>query len=611
MNDKARRTSVSKEDVLTRRGANPRTGIISPFISEETSEGGEENDYVHVRSVQHEHKTATGAREWWRQDALGWSLVERASDHPFSKADTNGLRTAKAVQEQRDSPASSARDLDFGVLLRSEGPARNVTNNGRNTSGFATRGSNLIPPTAQATRLGRRPNDLFQIPRKVVGSARSSSMPTPTKISESIRLIPNSKKTTSRSYLPPRPYAEVAALGFHAYPSAPTGHQYPKGEQVMPPSTVPRPSKPNTHKPCHKDIRLPPPGRRHNYVDPLMHADNPYLDKTYRRPRELLPAHLQTNRVSYLERSPQKLRDAPPVYNNAKNNRVAERRPPIQRVPGLVAVPLAQEAVKSSSRDPTSSPIAQPPSQHLQVPQQESVRDSMKQTPRVTSSAEGTCAARKTFDDNESTPPKLNTIKPVDGESPKSSSPNRAGHVRPLLTVNHIPIKEQQPTSYLRSAPGTSPTRIKPNATLDGSPPTLAGKKSPLPKSSSHPAILRRRRSVTDVKDIWSFLLAFAREIASSLVDSDHFREQIVQVARHAASTLQHTPWAIRTLRSPSASVREYVLAARYVLMAGVYTVVLLGVAMRLGKLVVDIGECFWWPVRALLVMGRWWMSFH
>ncbi|KAI4237569.1 MAG: hypothetical protein LQ349_001740 [Xanthoria aureola] len=49
MAQKGKFLCTNREDVLISRGANPRTGLISPFVSDEIGDSSDRTDYVRVR----------------------------------------------------------------------------------------------------------------------------------------------------------------------------------------------------------------------------------------------------------------------------------------------------------------------------------------------------------------------------------------------------------------------------------------------------------------------------------------------------------------------------------------------------------------------------------
>ena len=84
--------TVSRDDELVERGANPRTGLVSPFIVSDNSEKGLGSDYIAVGGVGPAGRTRSGK---WKQDSLGWSLVESPLLSPIAQSMSN--MTSRAV----------------------------------------------------------------------------------------------------------------------------------------------------------------------------------------------------------------------------------------------------------------------------------------------------------------------------------------------------------------------------------------------------------------------------------------------------------------------------------------------------------------------------------
>lgn len=69
--------TVSRDDELIQRGANPRTGVVSPWIPYDADSGGL-TDYVSLKTVTHP-RSPTGHRSGsgrWKQDGSSWTFVD-------------------------------------------------------------------------------------------------------------------------------------------------------------------------------------------------------------------------------------------------------------------------------------------------------------------------------------------------------------------------------------------------------------------------------------------------------------------------------------------------------------------------------------------------------
>ena len=81
--------TVSREDELIERAANPRTGIVSPFVtSEDSSRDSLENDYVAAGQLRaaKETKKRNASNGRWKQDSQGWRIVQSQTSSPTTRA---------------------------------------------------------------------------------------------------------------------------------------------------------------------------------------------------------------------------------------------------------------------------------------------------------------------------------------------------------------------------------------------------------------------------------------------------------------------------------------------------------------------------------------------
>lgn len=81
--------TVSSDDLLTEPGANPRTGIVSPFVVSDSSEesvkqggvcGG--GDYIDLRAGSWPNRRSHNGK--WKQDDFGWSFGRKSTAEPNS-----------------------------------------------------------------------------------------------------------------------------------------------------------------------------------------------------------------------------------------------------------------------------------------------------------------------------------------------------------------------------------------------------------------------------------------------------------------------------------------------------------------------------------------------
>ncbi|KAL8723321.1 MAG: hypothetical protein Q9225_000373 [Loekoesia sp. 1 TL-2023] len=600
MNNKDRTSSVHREDVLTSRGANPRTGVISPYILGGASEAGDETDYVHIGWVQKERESTACPNERWRQDDLGWNLVEGASVHSDSEIVTTSSSdpsTADAAQDQIELSTARVGDMNLQQYPQSQRLAGEHRKTDQSilhdASGDSVRGDGDVSSHRSTSSLaGRRvpSGSLFQIPRKAVGSKKGSqTVPLNTSqlgvpISGLYRENMTSKDKASQSFL--STYLDNTALGFHAYPSANHGNRGPNRDQTFIPKARQRYGSLGVCELDRKNQGLQPSDRyvsSHQYSSPPF---NPNLETTYRRPKELLPARLREHptlhSATHVEHS-----------NNETIHResVIEQRPNIKRVLATTTVPVTKlvKHTENTRFDETDAPLSfsrekAPFSHH-----RDRAREEATKACGINAS---TCAARKAFHNTQASTSYQETLLkpfPTNNAEQNLSSLNRG-------FVSNIGV---------RASPNQRIPKKQNHTLLDNSP-TAAG--TDLAERAGCNRSLGHRRSIRDTKEVFDSLLAVAKELGS-LFDFDRVQKQLSNMIRQAALTFHHAPWAIRTLRSQNAKVWDYLLAVRHVLMAVFYLVMLLSVlaaVLKVLKLLAEIGRCFWWPVGLLFRMVRW-----
>ncbi|MCJ1364789.1 hypothetical protein MMC16_003906 [Acarospora aff. strigata] len=87
-----RMRTVSKDDTLVARGANPRTGVVSPYATSESAGSGsmtrgrrdESRDWREKKSRDGVARSASGK---WMQDSIGWSRVESPDLSPKAQSE--------------------------------------------------------------------------------------------------------------------------------------------------------------------------------------------------------------------------------------------------------------------------------------------------------------------------------------------------------------------------------------------------------------------------------------------------------------------------------------------------------------------------------------------
>ena len=205
---RGRMWTVSRDDQLVERGANPRTGLVSPFVVSDNSDECVGGDYIAGGKVgpagpSPARRTRSGK---WKQDSLGWSLVESPLLSPIAQSMSDKLSRAVSIKQLEDRllvemPGVDNPDpdnmTDEQIRNYQEGIAQAYRHGG---GSLAMLNPDMLPSPRRWTPEGpsTSPIKLHKIPRKEVGSrvvrkgnsgdtviinanSRASSLPTPRK----------------------------------------------------------------------------------------------------------------------------------------------------------------------------------------------------------------------------------------------------------------------------------------------------------------------------------------------------------------------------------------------------------------------------------------------
>ncbi|KAL8651421.1 MAG: hypothetical protein Q9210_003263 [Variospora velana] len=593
MTRKSRVASVCKEDVLTSRGANPRTGIISPYISNETSEASDGNDYVHFGRVRNECDLKIGAGERWSQDELGWSLVESTNRlySPLETPTSSGAESKSADSKQKHGSRLLGWDLHQEPSGPTHGGGYGTTGQSVATGVFAS--ANMQDTyTSSPNRKSPLPKhdsqspSRFRIPRKDVGSSMD-----PPRLSPTPR--PYGAPNFDRDVHGVRPKDDALRSPLpHCLDSVTTRpHGYPLevSSGLSSHSNLAATSRPVNRYgslgilEAQQNLGRYPLDVVAARVDSLPPSVSPNLKPKYRRPKELLPARLRGHLSP--KHSPE------PTHADRSLARgegaILEQRPQFKRVQATTAVPVAQsvkrtEATGRSKARTSHAPPA--PSRGAEVPGYH-VDEIKVATSRSASSgpiSASVCAARKASDNVQQI---LESQAIGPGGIAKSVSAT-AGSACERRHGAETSLKKQNDP---RKSCGHTTQE-------DGS------------KQGKTHHTLVRRKSIGSGTEIRDTLPALGRELCA-LVDLDRLKGQLVEGIAHAALILRRMPWAVRTLRRRDANVWDFLLAVRYVLMVLLYLTMLLGflrAVLKALKVVGELGNCVWYPVGLLLTMVRW-----
>ena len=175
-----RMRTVSRDDQLVERGANPRTGLVSPFIVSDDSEERRRDDYITVgegglADPSPRRRTRSGK---WKQDSLGWSLVESPLLSPIAQSMSDKISRKVSIKQLEDRLLVEMPGVDNPepdnmtdeqIKEYQEGIALAYRRGG---GSLAMLDPDTLPPSRKKTAEGTStpPTKLHKIQRKEVGS---------------------------------------------------------------------------------------------------------------------------------------------------------------------------------------------------------------------------------------------------------------------------------------------------------------------------------------------------------------------------------------------------------------------------------------------------------
>ncbi|MCJ1370669.1 hypothetical protein MMC20_001882 [Loxospora ochrophaea] len=228
--------TVSRDDQLTVRGANPRTGMVSPYVLSTESEGSEYGfGHPGIRPVSPGQRSSSGK---WKQDSQGWSLVESSPPDPMAE-DRSAKRKRISLKELEDRFVVDMPGVDNPEpdSMTSEQIRRYQESIAKAIKAAKGRNAFLDPETLPSPRVrtpegpSTPPNKLQKVRRKEVGSAprrnresdtvvingqpRAASLPTPRKSfrEQRVRIVTPGHSandlSSKRAERTPRPFLGV------------------------------------------------------------------------------------------------------------------------------------------------------------------------------------------------------------------------------------------------------------------------------------------------------------------------------------------------------------------------------------------------------------------
>ena len=403
-NRRGRMRTVSREDELIERAANPRTGIVSPFVtSEDSSRVSLETDYIALRRTQaarnRQKRTVSSGR--WKQDSAGWSIVESPVLSPIAQSisDRPSREVSVKVVEGKlppQMPAAKNSEPNYKTnedIVRYQESIEQACKRSGGANPLIDPDTLPSPRPSTSGGPSSPPTKLQKIPRKEIGSSEIARQPSNETVvvnaklrarslpavghftieNQQVRIITPSQ--TALNELPREPLDENSTFLGQRSPHTPIA----RGTQFRP--TVLQPDHP---QPSPTDQRPQEPLSNHPLTSPTLSQFLPRLHlvhpsqisnvatSSYRRPAQVLPPRLRP-----LQEKRRAVEDACIITTTTTSMPKKDQRPRLQRQDGI-----------GNMRDADQQYLnRRPEGQHLRQQMMRSMQPSLGNLNRPTMSA--------------------------------------------------------------------------------------------------------------------------------------------------------------------------------------------------------------------------------
>jgi hypothetical protein len=696
--ERERMRTVSGDDRLIQRGANPRTGLVSPLIVSDSSDDNVGHGCVSLGKTPSERPLPKGRSRSgkWRQDCVGWSLVESPLLSPIAQSSADPISrrvSCKRLEDKLlvempgvDNPEPENM-TDQQMRRYQESVARACGHAGTN----AMVDPNTAPPSPRPlTPEGPStpPNKLRRIRRKMVGSGPSrkdNSYDTAIVVEKQAFPMPTSRKRSNDMQTRAMPTPSNTPRGSSRSPHSdtnlnPTENPF-LGQKIR---RQPGQTESGTHfpplrtAPRHDAHRLSPVARQRpsgarSVEPPATPTLSQYLPRlqflhpshfanletsTYRRPAQLLPARLRPveekrkniedactiTTTSTLGRKAQK-EQVPKVQSQDASNVVTRPNQCNQSEHGMTKGSLLQEGISTNQRSSaikltvdTSEPITARHTIPIPVAQMQDFATPERKARAIGSGA--TFGARAAvLGDYRSQQVKDCQTRKCSGAIPtmQGLSLGSANIIRdPIQNIekngagithtsgplgDHLagrswgcrsPGQKQMVEVPCRVARKSSEPRemafnrdgglgfayrsVDPPQNQRG----ISSKRNEFQEQSQ--SVFRKTEEVR----LWLQSLTESLQASGKL---QCVQQCLHQMARHIIQTMHPRSAVMTTLRTPNVRAYDFLLAAKDLILACIYLLVLLSILMALKKVLVlpSLVICWiWHSARIILAVVKW-----
>lgn len=109
---------LRKDDELMQRGANPRTGLMTPYVLGDAAADSLKESYIGGQKAKPKRGRERGGSGRWKQDDLGWKLVDEFTLTPVAPAVTQSIPSKWPCVPSRGPIEISRKEVGSGVSRR-------------------------------------------------------------------------------------------------------------------------------------------------------------------------------------------------------------------------------------------------------------------------------------------------------------------------------------------------------------------------------------------------------------------------------------------------------------------------------------------------------------
>lgn len=622
--DRRRMSAVSSGDELIQRGANPRTGLITPHkFSDGSEDSASGTDYLSGGELQKcEQRKKKGVGRW-KQDNIGWNLVQTPPLSSDAKSPGGYLGQTVSVRKLQDTFVVNMPSVD------NPKPVEMTVEQIRKYQECVERVCNprkmaepaVVPVGPVTSKQEIQQNQPHKIRRKEVGTGlqQSANLPHIKDRSACFTAISQNRMRQMETTVPENHHS--ARISPQKEPSndikEDTSSGLNCGEPFYQPTTTTllSPSRPprqlktqpiyaSKSIPCAEPINVQLSQSLSQYL-PRVHFLHPThlanLTRSYRRPTELLPAHLRT--IGRDKRESGAIATVPVGLPGAAR---PEERPRVKRHDGAAIIPRVETRnskqannymgdIKSRQTPRKHAPVLHfmgccCKGERMEIPSSQVAAGKEKGLgitdlgPRQFEISNNNSESMYDTENLNGTDPAVSFTRPR-----ALSQDSRKLVPYPMATDGNMPQALRRPFAHcLEAYQGENSAIIK------------------NPKKNEE-GIMHRDMVLSNGIETRKFC-TLLELLFHALFKMKCVQHWVTQVTRHVFETLHHSPTALKILRMPNADFQTYLTAIKHILLASCYTlamIYILNALRKVAKLVAEVLHLVLLPLRIFFLVFR------